>query len=59
MFFEQNTYLRLGLEGRLARVGPLSGEVVLARVGLWVLQNATQWIWKVNLNCSELFLWLA
>ena len=38
----KNTYLRLGLEGRLARVGPLSGEVMLARVGLWVLQNATQ-----------------
>ena len=35
------TYLGFGLEGLLAGVGPFSGEVVLARVRVGVLKNAT------------------
>ena len=34
------TYLRFGLKGLLASIGPLSGEVMLAWVGLRVLQDA-------------------
>ena len=36
------TYLRFGLEGLLAEVGPLSREVVLAWVSVGVLKNAKQ-----------------
>ena len=35
------TYLRFGLEGLLAGVRPLSWEVVLAWVSVWILENAT------------------
>ena len=41
------TYLRFRFKGLLAGVSPLSGEVMLSRVCVWVLKNA-----KLKINIS-------